>query len=136
MIVINSLSRESSDRESYEPSWASDQQTLTSSNLQDPCDQPPHSKRSLFDVLGSTGSSIEAGFGGCHFIPPVKKSVKGGEVVSQAHRTLSAGEADQPKAKIPKKHALSFSALGSSSPSLAQVRSPFGQGNSPKKPSW
>ena len=136
MIMMNSLSREGSNRENYEPSWASDQQTLTSSNLQDVCDQPHSSKKSLFDVLGSTGSSIDAGFGGCHFIPPVKKPVKGREVSSQAQRTLSAGEADQPKTKIPKKHAMSFPAFGTSAPSLTEVRSPFGQGNSSKKPSW
>lgn len=144
--MINSISPKSSDRENYEPSWASDRQTLTSCNSQDACDQPRHSKgyehieeQSLFDALGvllSSGRSIDSGFGGCPFIPPVKKPIKGGEVPSQAQRTLSAGEADQPKIKSPKKKALSFPAFGSSSPSLAQVRSPFGQGNSPKKPSW
>ncbi|MCJ1424591.1 hypothetical protein MMC29_002479 [Sticta canariensis] len=132
------LSPEGSNRENYEPSWASDQQTLTSSNLQDARDQPHNSKRSLFDKLdklGSTGSSIYAGFGGSHFISQVKKPVEGGGVPSQAQRTLSAGEADQPKTRIPKKHALSFSAFGSSSPSLTEVRSPFGQRNCPEKPS-
>ncbi|MCJ1262776.1 hypothetical protein MMC22_002646 [Lobaria immixta] len=134
------LSRESSDRESYEPSVASstsDRRTHTSSGStsQDACDEPRMTKSRLFDGLGSNGSSLNAGFGGGPFIPSTKKSVKGVEASTAAQRTLSAGEADQPKPGIPKKKAASFS-LGSSSPSLAQVRSPFGQGNSgPRKPS-
>lgn len=134
------LSRESSDRESYEPSLASsasDQRTHTSSGStsQDACDEPRMTKSRFFDGLGSNGSSLNAGFGGGPCIPSTKKSVKGVEASTAAQRTLSAGEADQPKPGIPKKKAASFS-LGSSSPSLAQVRSPFGQGNSgPRKPS-
>lgn len=132
MILMNSLSHESSDRESYEPSLASDQQTLTSSDLQDTCDQPPDSERLFFDRFRSTGSSIDAGFG-----PPVRYPVEGGEALSQAHRTLSAGGTGRPEARVPGgRRALSFPALGSSAPSFAQVQSPFGQGNSPKKPSW
>lgn len=56
-----------------------------------------------------------------------QKTVKGAEASREAQRTRSAGEADEPMPKKPKKHSLSWS-LGSSSSSLAQVRSPFGQG--------
>ena len=136
MIAANSSPRESSDRDSYDPSLASsasDQQTYAPTTSQAACDQPRSPKSPLFDSLRSNGTSLNAGFGGGLARPSTNKSVKGGATNSEAQRTRSAGEADQPKPLIRKKKAFSFS-LGSSSPSLAEVHSPFGQGNSSKKP--
>ncbi|MCJ1465656.1 hypothetical protein MMC07_004275 [Pseudocyphellaria aurata] len=134
-LIRNSHCRESNLREGYEPSLASDQQTLTPSTVQSACDQPHESKSSFFDKLGSHGSSLDAAFGGNPLKPSIKKPVGGVDTCSIARRTRSAEEAEQPKPRAPKKNRSLSSTFGSSSPSMAQVRSPFGPGHGPTNPS-
>lgn len=102
--------------------------TLTPSTVSDATSRSNSTNPSFFDRLGSNGYSIEVGFGGAD--PPKRLSPGTGNDVSSknADRSIQHRRSSSDKRKDAKtKSRKSFlSTFGSSSPSLAQVRSPFG----------
>ncbi len=108
---------------------------LTPGTASDTTNQSDDTGKSFFDGLGSTGYSIEVGFGGADplramSLPSGNASLSHADASIESQRRPSSVQTDTTKeTKTKLKISLAkFSTLGSSSPSMAQVRSPFGGG--------